>query len=185
MGYPGNNSLRDQRCALQWIKSHIRGFGGDPENILVFGESAGAGEFLFSGGAQLNHTFAETSAASTLYHLSSEVALFKRAISMSGTPIMLKPLSPSCAELSFSMIMKELGMENNSPEERLKKLLTVDLDELVSKTPMTIPMLPFIDGDIVPSTTSFTMLSRMKDSRHGSWDNTGAQSSWSEIASTT
>ena len=44
-GYPGNNSLRDQRCALQWIKSHIQGFGGDPENVLAFGESAGGGEY--------------------------------------------------------------------------------------------------------------------------------------------
>lgn len=43
-GYPGSNSLRDQRYALQWVKKHISGFGGDPENVTVFGESAGAGK---------------------------------------------------------------------------------------------------------------------------------------------
>jgi carboxylesterase type B len=43
-GYPGNNSLRDQKCALQWIKAHIEGFGGDADNVTVFGESAGAGK---------------------------------------------------------------------------------------------------------------------------------------------
>jgi carboxylesterase type B len=44
-GYPGNNSLRDQKCALMWVKNHIKGFGGDPENVTAFGESAGAGMF--------------------------------------------------------------------------------------------------------------------------------------------
>jgi hypothetical protein len=43
--YAGNNSLRDQKCALQWIKAHIGAFGGDPENVTVFGESAGAGMY--------------------------------------------------------------------------------------------------------------------------------------------
>jgi carboxylesterase type B len=42
-GYLGNNSLRDQKCALVWTKNHIEGFGGDPENVTAFGESAGAG----------------------------------------------------------------------------------------------------------------------------------------------
>ena len=44
--YPGNNSLRDQRCALQWVKTHISGFGGDPERITEIGVSAGAGILL-------------------------------------------------------------------------------------------------------------------------------------------
>jgi hypothetical protein len=45
-GYPGNNSLRDQKCALQWIKAHIDGFRGDSKNITVSGESAGSGQYL-------------------------------------------------------------------------------------------------------------------------------------------
>ncbi|RKP26736.1 Carboxylesterase, partial [Syncephalis pseudoplumigaleata] len=38
----GNAGIEDQRAAMQWVKRNIAAFGGDPDNITIFGFSSGA-----------------------------------------------------------------------------------------------------------------------------------------------
>lgn len=96
--------------------------------------------------------------AAVLMQLQSTEPLFKRAISMSGTPIMRRPLPVEVAETGFETFMEILGLENATIEDRLEKLRTITPDELVEKTPMTLPLVPFLDGDVIPDTFTFAKL---------------------------
>ncbi|XP_045446541.1 juvenile hormone esterase-like [Melitaea cinxia] len=110
---PGNAGLKDQVAALQWVKNNAGQFGGDPENITIFGESAGG--------------------ASVTYHMLSPMSkgLFHKAISQSGACLASWAHQTNGKERAFK-VGKHLGKETNDPYELLDFLQSVPSDKLIS-----------------------------------------------------
>ena len=42
----GNFGIQDQRTAMSWAKEHAAAFGGDGENVMIFGQSAGGNSVI-------------------------------------------------------------------------------------------------------------------------------------------
>ncbi|CAH1963415.1 unnamed protein product [Acanthoscelides obtectus] len=99
---PGNNGLKDQNLALRWIQNNIKFFGGDPDSVTIFGESAGG--------------------ASAQFHMLSPLSrgLFKRAIMQSGTAFCTWALSGKDEVLTNS---KKLAKLFNCPTDCSKKMV--------------------------------------------------------------
>ena len=89
-----NLGLRDILCSLQWIQDNIEAFGGDPDNVTVFGESAGA------------------IALACLITSPLRDGLFRRAIIQSGTPDQV--ISKSAAEKVCHALLNELQIDKHS-----------------------------------------------------------------------
>ncbi|OBT82647.1 hypothetical protein VE02_07942 [Pseudogymnoascus sp. 03VT05] len=138
-GYESNNGLRDQMTALRWIKKNIGGFGGDGENVTVIGESAGS--------------------VSGMHLLHSPEPLFKRLVGMSGSPLMLPPLSPPVTEFAYAAVIQALELSHLSSAGRVEALLKVPIKTLLEKIPPMVPLMPVIDGTLIPGLSTFAQIS--------------------------
>ena len=132
-GFTGNYGLYDQLTAIQWVKDNISAFGGDPENMAIMGQSAGA--------------------MSVQQHCLSPLSqgLFQRAIMSSGGGVN-KLLSAAPAEKHYAFWQKAMELAGCETLEQFRAISPEKLFEvwnLTKKELRTPGSFPCIDGRLV------------------------------------
>ena len=146
--FEGNLGLRDQVVALEWVCDNIRRFGGDPGNVTLMGESAGA------------------NAVTTLMAVPSARGLFVRAIAESSPPdaVYRHAVTSRWAEEYLELLSETVdnqSTDSTSPEDAGDLLMAASVEDIVTATtrmqraapdkhPGTIALCPVIDGDFLP-----------------------------------
>lgn len=141
---PGNAGLMDQQLSLKWVQDNIDEFGGDKNNVTIFGESAGA--------------------MSVQYHITSPLSrgLFHKAISHSGQ--ISHPgfchTAESISRLNAKLFEK-LEIKEKDDEKILNAMQNIPTDKLVNVHQEMMmaryTFVPIIDGKIVPKSPSEMM----------------------------
>lgn len=136
-GITGNFGIRDQACALRWIRNNIAAFGGDPEKVTVMGESAGA------------------MSVQNMIYTPLAKGLFRGAIMLSGGGILQKSFqirTPEGAAEVWQKVKERLGAASM---EELKSAdpaaLFCTWKEICNSDPrFAFPTTPVIDGEVIP-----------------------------------
>nr|XP_026486674.1 juvenile hormone esterase-like [Vanessa tameamea] len=111
---PGNNGLRDIVTLLRWVQANAQSFGGDPNDVTLAGQSAGA---------SCAHLLSMSKAADGLFH---------RLILMSGTGIpSFFTTSPAYAEVVANLFLSNLGINATDPEDIHRQLIDTPLQDIM------------------------------------------------------
>lgn len=78
---------------------------------------------------------------------------------MSGSTLLVKPLPLPVSEFVYASVVKALDLENLSGPERVKAILEIPIKDLLEKIPPTMPLMPVVDGDIIPGVPTFSQIS--------------------------
>lgn len=136
--FDSNLGMRDILLALNWVKENIAAFGGNPDDVTIFGESAGAG------------------CVTTLMTMPSAEGLFHRAIAESSPATSV--YKPERAALVAKAYLDLIGVEAKDAAQRLREIDAVTLaqqtthllDYVATTWPGTVAFAPIVDGDLIP-----------------------------------
>ncbi|CAH0589985.1 unnamed protein product [Chrysodeixis includens] len=109
---PGNAGLKDQIAALKWIHENIEAFGGNPNDVTLFGESAGAVSTSF---------MMLTSATKGMFHK----AILQSGSSLAPWALQHDPIGTASA------LVRKLGYNTNNPQEIYNILSNKTASELL------------------------------------------------------
>ncbi|KAF9411539.1 hypothetical protein HW555_009687 [Spodoptera exigua] len=124
-----NQGLKDQVLALKWVKRNIQSFGGDSDNVILFGHSAG-------------------SISADIHLLYNNDSLFNKVILQSGQAV--TPLINDATP--YKKYATDIGMtdENIDVDSLIQKLSSISVETLINNT-KNYTFRPCIDGNFITS----------------------------------